>query len=256
MRAHPRSRGENLIPTVMQLSSVGSSPLTRGKLEDMCGVSLSRGLIPAHAGKTPTGARGPASCRAHPRSRGENRWGRGFAGREAGSSPLTRGKRLASRVCIVIRGLIPAHAGKTVLRVLRAGACAAHPRSRGENHPPQAGTRRYHGSSPLTRGKLHLRGVRPRVRGLIPAHAGKTARRAHIHDLGAAHPRSRGENASIADRRSRARGSSPLTRGKRVDRRSPISCPRLIPAHAGKTGHVRLRHAGDPAHPRSRGENG
>ena len=96
MRAHPRSRGENLIPTVMQLSSVGSSPLTRGKLEDMCGVSLSRGLIPAHAGKTPTGARGPASCRAHPRSRGENRWGRGFAGREAGSSPLTRGKRFCA----------------------------------------------------------------------------------------------------------------------------------------------------------------
>ena len=255
MRAHPRSRGENLIPTVMQLSSVGSSPLTRGKLEDMCGVSLSRGLIPAHAGKTPTGARGPASCRAHPRSRGENRWGRGFAGREAGSSPLTRGKRLASRVCIVIRGLIPAHAGKTVLRVLRAGACAAHPRSRGENHPPQAGTRRYHGSSPLTRGKLHLRGVRPRVRGLIPAHAGKTARRAHIHDLGAAHPRSRGENASIADRRSRARGSSPLTRGKRVGGSPSSGWPGLIPAHAGKTDTPYPSPPGASAHPRSRGEN-
>ena len=255
MRAHPRSRGENLIPTVMQLSSVGSSPLTRGKLEDMCGVSLSRGLIPAHAGKTPTGARGPASCRAHPRSRGENRWGRGFAGREAGSSPLTRGKRLASRVCIVIRGLIPAHAGKTVLRVLRAGACAAHPRSRGENHPPQAGTRRYHGSSPLTRGKLHLRGVRPRVRGLIPAHAGKTARRAHIHDLGAAHPRSRGENASIADRRSRARGSSPLTRGKRDTSVFVTQVIRLIPAHAGKTGRRESIIWLARAHPRSRGEN-
>ena len=255
MRAHPRSRGENLIPTVMQLSSVGSSPLTRGKLEDMCGVSLSRGLIPAHAGKTPTGARGPASCRAHPRSRGENRWGRGFAGREAGSSPLTRGKRLASRVCIVIRGLIPAHAGKTVLRVLRAGACAAHPRSRGENHPPQAGTRRYHGSSPLTRGKLHLRGVRPRVRGLIPAHAGKTARRAHIHDLGAAHPRSRGENASIADRRSRARGSSPLTRGKRDTSVFVTQVIRLIPAHAGKTGRRESIIWLARAHPRSPGEN-
>ena len=116
MRAHPRSRGENLIPTVMQLSSVGSSPLTRGKLEDMCGVSLSRGLIPAHAGKTPTGARGPASCRAHPRSRGENRWGRGFAGREAGSSPLTRGKLGGALQVEGHRRLIPAHAGKTKSR--------------------------------------------------------------------------------------------------------------------------------------------
>ena len=195
MRAHPRSRGENLIPTVMQLSSVGSSPLTRGKLEDMCGVSLSRGLIPAHAGKTPTGARGPASCRAHPRSRGENRWGRGFAGREAGSSPLTRGK------------------------------------------PPPSG--RYQA-----------------VPRLIPAHAGKTTPARCASEGPGAHPRSRGENCSSSTHTRSGRGSSPLTRGKRVDRRSPISCPRLIPAHAGKTGHVRLRHAGDPAHPRSRGENG
>ena len=194
-RAHPRSRGENTATTARSPAWPGSSPLTRGKLEDMCGVSLSRGLIPAHAGKTPTGARGPASCRAHPRSRGENRWGRGFAGREAGSSPLTRGKRLASRVCIVIRGLIPAHAGKTVLRVLRAGACAAHPRSRGENSPTNAFTAVPAGSSPLTRGKLCVRHAHDGKRGLIPAHAGKTSAFDAARSARAAHPRSRGENA-------------------------------------------------------------
>ena len=172
-----------------------------------------------------------------------------------GSSPLTRGKQVGAGFRRSRGRLIPAHAGKTVLRVLRAGACAAHPRSRGENHPPQAGTRRYHGSSPLTRGKLHLRGVRPRVRGLIPAHAGKTARRAHIHDLGAAHPRSRGENASIADRRSRARGSSPLTRGKRDTSVFVTQVIRLIPAHAGKTGRRESIIWLARAHPRSRGEN-
>ena len=152
-----------------------------------------------------------------------------------GSSPLTRGKQVGAGFRRSRGRLIPAHAGKTVLRVLRAGACAAHPRSRGENHPPQAGTRRYHGSSPLTRGKLHLRGVRPRVRGLIPAHAGKTGHVRLRHAGDPAHPRSRGENPNVASSFSAAGGSSPLTRGKR--------------------GHRRTRGGIHLAHPRSRGEN-
>ena len=50
-----------------------------------------------------------------------------------GSSPLTRGKRLAAGIVPHVIRLIPAHAGKT--RSTR-GACVwprAHPRSRGEN---------------------------------------------------------------------------------------------------------------------------
>ena len=71
-------------------------------------------------------------------------------------------------------------------------------------------------------------------------------------------------------------GSSPLTRGKRIDLLPPVHSPRLIPAHAGKTLRARIRvpvlprlipaHAGKTgvvgpslgvgtAHPRSRGEN-
>ena len=70
--AHPRSRGENPSRERMGGFHAGSSPLTRGKLEDMCGVSLSQRLIPAHAGKTrPRDARFPPG-QAHPRSRGEN----------------------------------------------------------------------------------------------------------------------------------------------------------------------------------------
>ena len=50
-----------------------------------------------------------------------------------GSSPLTRGKRWRrSRVCSCL-GLIPAHAGKTVLTGLSIALMWAHPRSRGEN---------------------------------------------------------------------------------------------------------------------------
>ena len=50
-RAHPHSRGENLVQFAEQAVNAGSSPLTRGKLE----VRLLGGgglwLIPAHAGK-------------------------------------------------------------------------------------------------------------------------------------------------------------------------------------------------------------
>ena len=70
----------------------GSSPLTRGKpLADMTPAET-RGLIPAHAGKTHYDNLQPQRSTAHPRSRGENE--NRVNGRVvgAGSSPLTRGK--------------------------------------------------------------------------------------------------------------------------------------------------------------------
>ena len=52
-----------------------------------------------------------------------------------------------------------------------------------------------------------------------------------------------------------AKGSSPLTRGKRHDKRILRHHGRLIPAHAGKTRTRGRRPSRDTAHPRSRGEN-
>ena len=71
-RAHPRSRGENGDQAFDELSEMGSSPLTRGKpcLGWSAGSVLR--LIPAHAGKTWSGARLARRWRAHPRSRVEN----------------------------------------------------------------------------------------------------------------------------------------------------------------------------------------
>ena len=57
-RAHPRSRGENLARRLVFLRCWGSSPLTRGKPRRRGCSPHSRGLIPAHAGKTGWGARG------------------------------------------------------------------------------------------------------------------------------------------------------------------------------------------------------
>ena len=50
--AHPRSRGENVNTVWSIVSTVGSSPLTRGKHKTSRGGLLRLRLIPAHAGKT------------------------------------------------------------------------------------------------------------------------------------------------------------------------------------------------------------
>ena len=152
------------------------------------------GLIPAHAGKTKSDADPGRVERAHPRSRGENMYPSTYASAAAGSSPLTRGKRGRSSVRRRGRGLIPAHAGKTVARVNTGIAPPAHPRSRGENLRITLDSMGDGGSSPLTRGKLRAHRSRVPGAGLIPAHAGKMGRTHPCPSQHAAHPRSRGEN--------------------------------------------------------------
>ena len=113
---------------------MGSSPLTRGKRFAPIALTEWTGLIPAHAGKTSFGEVPGPAWGAHPRSRGENiieaadpisPW----------AHPRSRGEnRDPSRPTFGNRGLIPAHAGKTVEVCLDRMNCTAHPRSRGENH--------------------------------------------------------------------------------------------------------------------------
>ena len=152
---------------------------------------------------------------AHPRSRGENCTYAINASTDAGSSPLTRGKRPHVSGHRRQGRLIPAHAGKTCDSGGVCDAHAAHPRSRGENRQGLVQSLK--------------------VRGLIPAHAGKTCQAARSQCSCSAHPRSRGENASRDAHSSEPTGSSPLTRGKRR------------PPWPGRYGQA--------AHPRSRGEN-
>ena len=201
------------------------------------------------------GAVGIVNAAAHPRSRGENPCGVAVSHFSPGSSPLTRGKRIHWSAQTKRYGLIPAHAGKTPPGHRPRADPPAHPRSRGENTQEVRERRAPHGSSPLTRGKLHAGGVGDRRGGLIPAHAGKTVTHGPPPRPPAAHPRSRGEN-SVAPVGTTARcGSSPLTRGKRGTVALWLRSRRLIPAHAGKTGRQPRRMPGWTAHPRSRGEN-
>ena len=174
-----------------------------------------------------------------------------------------------------MRGLIPAHAGKTLPEDAARISTQAHPRSRGENGDECGGIFTVPGSSPLTRGKPVKLDTGASRGGLIPAHAGKTkcpvfaqvTPGAHPRSRGengyaprrrcarAAHPRSRGENSTRPHKRTMFLGSSPLTRGKRLLMVHLLDLQRLIPAHAGKTGQHRGGGGHHRAHPRSRGEN-
>ena len=135
---------------------MGSSPLTRGKLQVELCLQVRRGLIPAHAGKTPSSAAPGDLIWAHPRSRGENSAPASAVLIAWGSSPLTRGKLECVPVAGDRAGLIPAHAGKTSSPSARAVGATAHPRSRGENVVASPSSRSGLGSSPLTRGKHFL----------------------------------------------------------------------------------------------------
>ena len=234
---------------------MGSSPLTRGKRGGHDLVEALTGLIPTHAGKTSPATVSTSGSRAHPHSRGENTVSGAHPRRGPGSSPLTRGKQ-----CIVCRhfalcGLIPTHAGKTVVAETVNAALTAHPHSRGENCIIACIANGQVGSSPLTRGKhMHTR-TQTRTHRLIPTHAGKTGPNAGVWSVSWAHPHSRGENCKGIDRAGRDNGSSPLTRGKHYPHPKTRSDRRLIPTHAGKTCLPVRRRRGPEAHPHSRGEN-
>ena len=217
------------------LSDMGSSPLTRGKRQQIARRLDDQGLIPAHAGKTGIGIAVAAYWGAHPRSRGENTCTPTPLDPWTGSSPLTRGKRRDGLEWDQLGGLIPAHAGKTIRLAALSRKSWAHPRSRGENVHDATFVPVSGGSSPLTRGKL--------------------PRRARHRRRYVAHPRSRGENRRAPDRRQQRSGSSPLTRGKLQTLGSTVSAVWLIPAHAGKTWFPGRRDGRRGAHPRSRGEN-
>ena len=131
--AHPRSRGENQSRVRRHTPPPGSSPLTRGKQSEGTGAFTHHGLIPAHAGKTLTDKHPVRTVTAHPRSRGENVMCFFAPSAVQGSSPLTRGKLSLLGVVLRSVGLIPAHAGKTLITSSANSTVRAHPRSRGEN---------------------------------------------------------------------------------------------------------------------------
>ena len=131
---HPRIRGEHAGARAYTPSRPGSSPHTRGALQDPTEPSQENRIIPAYAGSTPS-------------------FGRGLS-----RTPW----------------IIPAYAGSTLLTRGGFGRLADHPRIRGEHSWRLTDAMIEGGSSPHTRGALPTVGFFLRVAGIIPAYAGST----------------------------------------------------------------------------------
>ena len=234
-RAHPRACGENSGREMPSMSTRGSSPRVRGKLQRHRQVAVAGRLIPARAGKTRATTAAVWPPRAHPRACGENDGGDVVELCGHGSSPRVRGKLTWKRAVGPFPGLIPARAGKTPRPCPTRSGAWAHPRACGEN--PLVYLLEYltGGSSPRVRGKLLALPALRLARGLIPARAGKTP--------------------GVAHRFRCLPGSSPRVRGKHGPHRCQGGPRRLIPARAGKTAPVPTLMVSSTAHPRACGEN-
>ena len=232
---HPRIRGEHRIVCLNRWVATGSSPHTRGARLGHGHLEDHPGIIPAYAGSTSSAVFACRRSRDHPRIRGEHpRRGAG-PHRGAGSSPHTRGARRRQAVPGLLRGIIPAYAGSTIVVADTHAAHADHPRIRGEHARRPSMPIASPGSSPHTRGApLDPRPPMAPDR-IIPAYAGSTTLSRNAAGKAPDHPRIRGEHIQRRGAPPRRRGSSPHTRGARARLPPGRTHPGIIPAYAGST---------------------
>jgi len=88
---HPRARGEHMAAEPFLAPFGGSSPRTRGTLEQVPSRKLAQRFIPAHAGNTLLALNIATLAPVHPRARGEHYANTYVFNGETGSSPRTRG---------------------------------------------------------------------------------------------------------------------------------------------------------------------
>ena len=112
-----------------------------------------------------------------------------------GSPPLMRGKVGCYRLSNANRRITPAHAGKSKNFIRHTFTNKDHPRSCGEKMCPQQHSVLRAGSPPLMRGKVNLRPKLQSIKGITPAHAGKSYRLSENHGSDKDHPRSCGEKS-------------------------------------------------------------
>ena len=172
----------------------------------------------------------------HPRLRGELSIIAIVLDIVVGSSPLTRGTRLISCQARSKSRFIPAYAGNSYSLQIEEPSIAVHPRLRGELGYDSKNIMHW------------LR--------FIPAYAGNSIKAAVSASKQTVHPRLRGElKLTVLTLRSET-GSSPLTRGTRLeDYEEGVEC-RFIPAYAGNSCFSVFALNPSTVHPRLRGELG
>ena len=171
---HPRIRGEHRLELGRRHDAVGSSPHTRGAPVTSLTSLVMRRDHPRIRGEHLTQARQAKSMSDHPRIRGEHGHLEVAVDPVQGSSPHTRGARLAAPGAAGGRGIIPAYAGSTATTRGPTLSREDHPRIRGEHQMTAHSSGAAAGSSPHTRG-ARSRPIRPGApSGIIPAYAGST----------------------------------------------------------------------------------
>ena len=172
-----------------------------------------------------------------------------------GSSPHTRGARLAGAGVGRQRGIIPAYAGSTTPPGLITFRLSDHPRIRGEHLAWHRLGCAGDGSSPHTRGAQSSTTRRKTTCRIIPAYAGSTIRPAFSSRFRPDHPRIRGEHGPQKGATAVPEGSSPHTRGARPRLKLLLHHGRIIPAYAGSTSTTWPKSQSGKDHPRIRGEH-
>ena len=152
---HPRACGEHSEDATKAYEQAGSSPRMRGTRGYAARARTLTGIIPAHAGNTRTPKNSTNTSTDHPRACGEHRKStqkidtptgssprmRGTRGPEmayndtkVGSSPRMRGTRGMRASRLSRSGIIPAHAGNTLLSRSAVSMSRDHPRACGEHY--------------------------------------------------------------------------------------------------------------------------
>ena len=164
-----------------------------------------------------------------------------------------RGSPIMRSVRPYFFGIIPAHAGLTFYCYNAKAPPRDHPRACGAHQIRVAERDAFKGSSPRMRGSLHMFSFPLKQKGIIPAHAGLTARLLASGDPCRDHPRACGAHVERPALMQRPSGSSPRMRGSLGSRAVMRAERGIIPAHAGLTNVERHcgRRYGD--HPRACG---
>ena len=171
---HPRACGAHSFPFPARCFHPGSSPRMRGSQQCQMSLLLRLGIIPAHAGLTPSYTHLLMPSGDHPRACGAHVVFHHIAHWIKGSSPRMRGSRSLYLRARRGSGIIPAHAGLTSAPTARACLTWDHPRACGAHSRENATSICREGSSPRMRGSQEKPALLRPLRGIIPAHAGLT----------------------------------------------------------------------------------
>ena len=137
--------------------------------------------------------------------------------------------------CRPFQGIIPAHAGLTVIFGFLWIWFWDHPRACGAHTSQLTRSSMATGSSPRMRGSPTPADTTALETGIIPAHAGLTNPRYNVKCLTWDHPRACGAHACDVPVFLKHQGSSPRMRGSPSPAAAAPMIGGIIPAHAGLT---------------------